>query len=168
MALDTTVGGASSDSYVDASTYEAYIVANIDLNFNGVGQTSKHEMNLRRAAQWLDRKYKFVGMQQYQTQSRAWPRLTDVLVDGWPIDPDTVPQDIKDAQCELAYLFEEKSIDPTTTIEGVVKVARSKAGPVETETEYQGGKSTPRLVAVEGLLQPYLAAGSGQVGLHRS
>jgi len=32
---------------------------------------------------------------------------------------------------------------------------RSKAGPVETETEYATTRETPRIVAIEGLLAPY-------------
>lgn len=162
MALDTTIGGASADSYGTLAAYEAYVVANLDANFNGHGHDSTHEMHLRRAAQYLDRKYRFIGQQQYETQARSWPRLTLELVDGWPVDPDTVPQSIIDAQFELAYAFETGSVDglPTLTA-GTVKRTRSKAGPVEAETEYEMGRSTPRFVAVEGLLRGYVIGGSG-------
>lgn len=169
MALDTTIGGASSDSYGTLAEYEAYVVANIDANFNGHGHDSTHELHLRRAAQYLDRKYSFVGMQQYQTQARSWPRLTNQLVDGWPIDPDTVPDNIKYAQFELAYLFEENSLDPfATDITGPVKSTTLKAGSVSKSVEYLGPRSTPRIVAVEGLLRGYTGGGgTGQVRLSR-
>ena len=168
MALDTTVGGASADSYVTLAEYEAYVVANIDLNFNGHGHDTTHELNLRRAKQWLDRKRNWVGIAQYQTQTGAWPRITDELVDGWPINVDEIPQDIKDAQCELAYQFEQNSVDPFATVSnGATKITKSKAGPVETETEYATYRETPRIVAVEGLIAPYLKAGAGQVHMGR-
>jgi hypothetical protein len=169
MALTTTIGGASSDSYGTLAAYEAYVVANIDATFNGHGHDSTHELNLRRAAQYLDRNYQFAGYKQYETQARSWPRLTNILVDGWPIDGDTIPQDIIYAQFELAYAFETDSIDPFATITtGTVKRSKSKAGPVEAETEYMTGRDTPRMVAVEGLLRPYILGGAtGQVRMGR-
>ena len=161
MALDTTIGGASSDSYITLAEWQDYWTARgVDLTAHG--HDSSHEANLRQAVDWIDRNYSFDGTKQYQAQSRAWPRLTNILVDGWPIDPDTVPQDIKDAQAELAYLIHE-GLDPAATIEGVIAATRDKAGPVETETEYLGGKAAPRLRAIEGLLAPYL--GGGRAGV---
>lgn len=174
MALDITIGGANSDSYGSLAEYEAYVIANIDANFNGHGQgqghDSTHELHLRRAAQYLDRQFRFVGYQQYETQARSWPRLTDHYVDGWPIDHDTIPQAIKEAQFEAAYAFETDNIDPYATLTaGTVKRTRSKAGPVETETEYEVGRSTPRLVAIEGLLRDYVigSVGGSQVRMGR-
>ena len=160
MALDVTVGGASSDSYGTQAAFQAYVVANIDAAYSGVVATN--EVNLRRATQYLDRKYRFVGYQQYETQALAWPRLTSALVDGWSIDPDTVPQDIIDAQFELAYTIEVDGIDPFATLTtGAVTRTMSKAGPVSTETEYDAGRSTPRIVAVDGLLAPYVTSAPG-------
>lgn len=168
MALDTTIGGASSDSYVTLEEYEAYITSAIDLNFNGHGHDDDHEKHLRRAAQYLRRNFRWIGTQQYQTQARAWPRLTDKLVDGWPVDPDTIPQAVKDAQCELAYIFEVDGVDPYAAITtGAVKVSRSKAGPVEAETEYFDARQSPRFPAVTGLLSDYTLGGSGQVRVLR-
>jgi len=166
MALDTTIGGASADSYVTAAEYAAYIVANIDASYSGVEATQ--ELNLRRSAQYLRRNFRWIGAQQYQTQARAWPRLTDKLIDGWPVDPDTIPQAVKDAQCELAYIFEVDGVDPYAAITtGAVKVSRSKAGPVEAETEYFDARQSPRFPAVTGLLSDYTLGGSGQVRLLR-
>lgn len=158
MALDTTIGGASADSYVSAADFAAYVVANISATYSGVEATQ--EVNLRRAAQWIDSRYDYTGTRQYETQARTWPRVTGLLVDGWPINADTVPQDIKNAQCELAYLIETDSLNPFATVEATVKRSRSKAGPVETETEYTGGKSSPRIVAIEVMLRRYTEGGS--------
>ena len=142
------------------------MACNVDLTAHGHDES--HEANLRQAVDYIDRNYTFTGYQQYQTQRRAWPRLTTLYVDGWPIDADTIPQDIKDAQAELAYLIHE-GLDPTATVTtGAVKRTRSKAGPVEAETEYASSRETPRLVAIEGLLRPYIGgAGPGQFRLVR-
>lgn len=158
MTLTTTIGGATSDSYASLAEYQAYASA---MGWTLSGTDAADEVNLRRAAQYLDRKYTFVGIRQYQTQALAWPRIVSVLVEDWPINPDTIPQAIKDAQCEVAYLL-QGGLDPFATVTATVGRKRVKAGPVETETEYQGGLSTPRLVAIEGLLAPYIMGGQGQ------
>lgn len=163
MALDTTIGGASADSYGTLAAYQAYGAA----RGWALGATdAADEINLRRAVQAIDRQYSFVGYAQYQTQALDWPRVTTVYVDGWPIDPDSIPQDVVYAQFELAYLL-QGGLDPFATVTGVVSASRKKVGPIETETEYTGGLSTPRLVAVEGLLAPYLVAGRGQARMMR-
>lgn len=158
MALDTTIGGASADSYGTLAAYQAY-AASMGWTLSGTDATD--EANLRRAAQYLDRKHRFVGQQQYEDQALAWPRLVNVLVKDWPIDPDTVPVEIVEAQFEVAYLL-QGGLDPFATITSSRK--RATVGPITVETVPTG---TPRLVAVSGLLGPYLTAGVGQVALSR-
>jgi hypothetical protein len=97
-----------------------------------------------------------------EEQSLSWPREKVGYVDGWWVDNGIVPQAIKDAQCELAYLV-QGGLDPLATIKGVVKSAG--AGPAR--VEFLGGQGKPRLVAIEGLLRPYLSAGPGQAKLMR-
>lgn len=160
MALDTTIGSTSADSYATLAEYQAYVAA-IGRSASGVDATD--EANLRRAAQIIDRDCEFIGMKQYQIQSLSWPRLVNELVDDWPIDPDTVPQDIKDAQCELAYLV-QGGLDPHATITAVIKSAG--AGPAR--VEFLGGQGKPQLVAIAGLLRPYVRAGRGQARLMRA
>lgn len=163
MALDTTIGGTSADSMASLAEYEAYAAA---LGWTLADTDAANEVNLRRAAQYLDRNYAFIGMKQYQYQTMPWPRLYPGLIEDWPVNPDTIPGAIKDAQCELAFLI-QGGLDPFATVTAVVASTRAKAGPVETETVYQGGLSRPRLVALEGILGPYLASGRGQQRLAR-
>jgi len=166
MALDITTGGAASDSYITLDEWQTYWTARgVDLTAHG--HDSSHEANLRQATDWLDRNYQFVGYRQYQTQARAWPRVTNIYVDGWPISVDTVPQAVKDAQAELAYLIHE-GLAPWATIDGGVAATRVKAGPVESETTFAGEQAKPRIVAIEGLLAPYVGSVSRyQVGASR-
>ena len=162
MALDTTIGGAASDSYGTLAAYEAYATAN---GWTLADTGPANEANLRRAAMYLDRKHKFIGMKQYQFQALAWPRLVRDLVEDWPIDPDTIPDDIKHAQFEIAYLL-QGGLDPFATIETSTTKDMIKVGPITLDEETVP-TGTPRLVAVEGLLRPYLKAGAGQVALVR-
>lgn len=160
MALTATIGGTASDTYATLAEYQAYATAQ---GWTLGADDAADEVNLRRAANYIDRESEFIGLQQYQFQSRSWPRLVRQLVDDWPIDPDTIPQDIKDAQMELAFLI-QGGLDPFATIEGVIKSAG--AGPAR--VEFLGGSGRPQIVAINSLLRPYLTVGRGQSRLVRS
>ncbi|APX88650.1 hypothetical protein BV394_01980 [Brevirhabdus pacifica] len=157
MALDTTVGGASSDSYDTLAAYQAY---GSDMGWT-LAADAANEANLRRAAQVIDRQYAFKGYRASSTQALQWPRDINDLIEGYAVSSTTIPQAIIYAQFEMAYLI-QNGADPFATIAGVVASTRSKAGPVETETTYQGGKGRASYVAISGLLAPYLTQGRGQ------
>jgi len=167
MALDTTIGGTSTNSYITLAEWQAYwSERNIDVSQSG--HDAAHEANLVQAAQWINQTYNFVGDKQYQYQAMAWPRLTMHLVEGWPIDPDTIPQDIKDAQAEMAYLIHEGAKPFASVSGGAVVRTKSKAGPVETETEYTNFREIPRFVAIEGLVSRYTVFGGSQIKMVRA
>jgi hypothetical protein len=162
MALDTTIGGTASDSYGTLAFYTTYALA---MGFTLSGTDAANEINLRKAAIYLDRKYSFIGMQQYQYQALSWPRLVNDLVDDWPINPDTIPLDIIHAQFEVAYIL-QGGLDPFATIETNVTSDTIKVGPITLEAETLP-TSTPRIVAVEGLLRGYIRGGVGMANMVR-
>lgn len=160
MALDTTIGGTSADSYVTLAEYEAYVAAQGLTPLSG--SEVQHEAELRRAATVIDDTYGFIGLQQYQFQARSWPRLVRQIVDDWPIDPDTIPTAIKRAQMEMAWLI-HNGADPFATYDGAVKRKREKVDVIEEETEYTGGKGRPMFTGVDRILRDYITSGPGQV-----
>tara|TARA_R110000796_G_scaffold19198_4_gene57527 strand:+ start:256 stop:747 length:492 start_codon:yes stop_codon:yes gene_type:complete len=162
MALDTTIGGTASDSYGTLAAYTAYALA---MGFTLAASDAENEINLRKAANYEDRKYSFIGMQQYQYQARSWPRLVNDLVDDWPINPDTIPLDIIHAQFEVAYIL-QGGLDPFATIETNVTNDVIKVGPITLQAETLP-TSTPRIVAVEGLLRGYIRGGVGMANMVR-
>lgn len=162
MALDTTIGGVDADSYGTLAAYTAYSTAQ--------GRTlaatdAANEVNLRKAALFLDRKFDFIGSQQYQFQSLSWPRLVRDLVDDFPVNPDTIPSDIINAQFEMAFIF-QGGLDPFATIETSTTGESIKVGPITIASDSLP-TSTPRIVAVEGLLRQYIIGGVGQISLRR-
>lgn len=159
MALDTTIGGASADSYATLAEYTARAAA---LGWTLADTDAANEINLRRAATVIDETYAFVGIKQYQFQARSWPRLVNQLVDSWPIDPDTIPNAIKSAQMEMAFLL-QGGADPFATYDGAVKRKREKVDVIEEETEYTGGKGRPMFTGVDRILRDYITSGAGQV-----
>lgn len=154
MALDTTVGGTASDSYITLAEWQAYWSARgVDLTAHG--HDASHEANLRRAADALDRRYSWKGYTVSRDQALAWPRADVGYVGNWDVLSTTIPKAIKDAQAELAYIIHEGG-DPLATVTGgAVKRERVKADVVETETEYAAPRETARYVAIEGLVRDY-------------
>lgn len=164
MTLTTTIGGASSDSYITLAEWTTYATAQ---GWTLTGTDDQKEAYLRRAALAVDVSYTFIGTQQYQDQRRAWPRLYAGYVEGWPVNPDTIPQEVKDAQAELAFLI-MGGADPLATYEGAIGSERSKVGPIERDRTYLGGKARPRYTAVDRLLSPYVVGGVGSTRLMRA
>jgi len=153
MALTVTIGGSASDSYSTLAEFQAYASAQ---GWTLTATDTVQEGYLRRAARYIDQHYSWPGRLQYRDQTRKWPRITTLYVDGWRVQIDTVPQPIKDAQCELAWIA-HGGVDLLATVSGgAVKRTKVKAGPVDSETEYATTLATPRFIAVEGLLKPFI------------
>jgi hypothetical protein len=162
MALDTTIGGVNADSYGTLADYEGYALA---MGWTLAATDDANKINMRKAASYLDRKYSFIGMKQYQFQALSWPRLVNDLVDSWPVDPDTIPIDILDAQFEMAFIF-QGGLDPFATIETSTTSESIKVGPITIAGDNLP-TSTPRIVAVEGLLRGYIKGGVGMANMVR-
>lgn len=163
MTLTATIGSAAADTYATLAEYTARAAA---FGWTLAETDAANEINLRRAAVAIDASYRFKGWKRYEDQAREWPRVYAGYIDGWPIDPDTIPQAVKDAQMEMAYLI-QGGADPLATLEAVIGRERDKAGPVESEVEYFGGKGLPKYTAVSRLLRSYLSAGSGSAEVVR-
>ena len=163
MALDTTIGGASADSYGTLAEYQAY---GASMGWT-LGADAAEEINLRRAAVALDATYSWVGIKQYKAQALDWPRVYVPLIDGFSTDPDTIPQSVKSAQFEMAYIIGQGS-DPLATIEALVTSETKTAGPLSKSVEYAGGKGTPRYTAVDRMLRDYVTTSQSGVRLVRA
>ena len=120
--------------------------------------------DLRKAADYLNT-LDFLGYRQYRTQTQAFPRIYTGLIDGWSLSADTIPDRIKAAQMELAYLVQGGSV-LSFAQSGLIKTKRVKAGPVESDIEYIGGNAVT-YPAIMRKLRPFLGSGSNQVAMVR-
>lgn len=156
MALDVTVGGANADSYGTIAEADAYHAAfgNSDWDHH---QDSIKEAALRRAAQYIDTTYAFIGAVASSTQALQWPR-SGAVVDTFAIDSDVIPTAVKRAQFEAAYrsLDQDLSadIEPGNVTEETVDVITVKYS----EYSNNGQKKFP---VIDKLLQKYVLGGSG-------
>lgn len=166
MALDTTIGGATADSYATLAEYTARAAA---MGWTLAGTDEANEINLRRAAVAIDATYGFRGDKHTSAQALEWPRseafgyTTGLAFDPYPIRSTEIPKRVKDAQMEMAYLI-QLGADPLATYTGGVK--RQKIDVIE--VEYAGAQGRPRFDAVDRLLAPYTTSGPGQSRMVRA
>lgn len=103
MALDTSIGGAASDSYATLVEANAYHTAR---GFNtewGAASDPNKELALKWAARQMDAHFSFRGVRYQKAQARAWPRIGATDDDGWDFTTAEIPKCVKDAQAELAF-----------------------------------------------------------------
>jgi len=103
MALDVTVGGVSSDSYVSRDDADAYW-ANRGSPVAWTSLTSdEKDAALRYATEWLDSNYSWYSTICTTTQALGFPRNSWFDSEGRTImGCGVIPTKIKNATCEMA------------------------------------------------------------------
>src|SRR5262245_50628907 len=121
-AIVTTVGSANSNSYVDVAAADAYFDDRLDAAVWTAAVTADKTRALLMAANRLQVE-NWLGNRVTTAQQLAWPRVDVAKVDpvgaglgyGYPhgyglgfgefYKSDEIPQQVKDAQCELALAY---------------------------------------------------------------
>lgn len=164
MAIDTTPGSPTADSYVSVAEADVYW-AKRQSDAWAATLTPDKEAALIRATAHVDAGYGWRGCRASSTQALAWPRY-DVVVDGYDLDSTIIPKQVRDAVCELALkaLAGElvADVSPQQLVEQTVGPITRKFAP---EERNGGQKLYPY---VDSLLGPLVSGGSGQIRLVRA
>ena len=169
MALDTTIGGASADSYGTLAAFGLY--AN-NMGWVLTGDDVGKEADLRRATLYLDRNYIWRGWKVTAAAARLWPRTRSELVDDFSVDSETIPQAIIDAQFELAFIS-NSGTDLFATVDiGAVTESKVKVDVIEESFKYSDPRRHPLFTSIEVLIEQYhkgakLSGGFGSIDLVR-
>lgn len=128
---------ADANAYVTATEFKSYHAdRGNDYSTYGTGDIQKA---IVRATDFLDHRFNFVGDAVSETQRTQWPRLSAVDSDG-----NTrigVPQEVKDACCEYAFIALGTTLDPTPERDDTgrsVSAKSSKVGPIAESVTYAG------------------------------
>lgn len=123
LTIDTTVGGTSSNSYIVVADVTPYCTNRAGLgNYDDWAgfSTALKEAAVLEAARRIDR-LRFDGTRTKSNQAMKWPRAEihrwyqTVPDDDRPVlDGNTIPQAVKDAQCEVALAI---ASDPGKAVE---------------------------------------------------
>lgn len=154
----------SGDSYIDASYADTYNATDRNRSdWNDLSSGDK-EAALRRATTFLDMAYDWKGEVNDTDNSHAWPRQDVEDAEGRDIDNTQVPERIKDACAELAYIDAvEQELLPVTESG---QTQRVKAG--EVELEYSGGQGSGKSLARINRLVSGLAVSATGTGVTRT
>ena len=166
LIVEDGSGKSDSESYIsvaDASTYHA---ARGNTAWAALATDALREAALRKATDFMRQVYRsrWQGYKVNEDQALDWPRYY-VEVEGYAIDSDIVPTEIKNACAELALRASAADLNPDLT-QGV---AREKVGQIEVEYDKASPQFT-RYKAIDAILSPYLKAGGGgcSMGVIRS
>ena len=104
MAIDATVGGASSDSYVTLAEANTYHDARLHNDEWSDASVPEREKALKWGTRLLD-ELDWKGIKWDTDQSLRWPRSDVDDREGYYFDVDEIPVFLKNALCELAWLL---------------------------------------------------------------
>ena len=167
FVLEDETGLDDANAYISVDEFQAYWS---DRGFKHNTFSDKQiETAIVKATDFIESRFrtKFLGRREFDGQALSFPRLGLFDSDGEKIEG--LPTRLKSATAEYAKraLTEELLPDPTFDATGnTARRVREKGGPIETETEYQvGGTSpTPLYPTADSLLKEYVRG----VGLGRS
>ncbi|WP_420013927.1 DnaT-like ssDNA-binding protein [Tateyamaria sp.] len=168
---DSPISGA--DSYITLVSYQAHAAAR---GWTLTGDDAADEVNLRKAYDGINRKWQYLGDMVEYDQVSAFPRYIYAqsrsslhVYDGTrnvglSRRYDLIPQQVKDAQAELAFVI-QGGVDIFATA-GNETASTIKIGPISISDEVlPAGKDAIREVA--SILRPLIGVGSGQVRMAR-
>lgn len=104
MSLVTTVGASNANSYATVDDFKAYWASRLPvLSWIDDGPSDEEiEVALIAGARLLDALFTWTGGAVDDVQALCWPRSGMFTRNGFGISTTSIPQALKDAQCEFA------------------------------------------------------------------
>lgn len=170
IIVEDGTGLADAETWVDVAAVTTYLT-NRNLETAWVAASpAAQEAALRESADYLTQTFRGLWKGTILTSTQVLPFPRENIVDEEGRDVTGVPDQLKNAQIELAALAISTSlVENLTTDSGIIKREKDKIDVIESETEYVGGKRTqPKFVKVERMLYSLLVAGYGQVTMVRA
>lgn len=148
---------ANANSYATDAELKAYA----DLRGLSVPATQpEREALLVLAMDYIESfRDKFKGSKVAYDQALQWPRV-GVLVDGYDVNSDTIPQELKNAQIEAAILGNTTTLLKSGITQNVV---REKVDVLEVQYENGGSWETVRTDNVDVWLDPLIKTSSNGI-----
>lgn len=166
VTIDTTVGGASTNSYVDVTTATTYLGARLNASAWTTASTDDQAAALVEAFRSLNQLL-YSGNRAADIQAAQWPRWyatnPDATAFSWQYyDSTIIPQRMKDAQCELALEFLRAGTTDIASQDSTVGIIEKTVDVLTTRyaDPYQRPQGLARFPRVMGLISPLLASSS--------
>jgi len=167
LIVEDGTGRSDSESLCSVAFADAYHVSRGNTVWAGL-TTDQKEINLRRAADYLEQTYaqRWAGLRKKGTQALSWPRDNVEILDTWPLQyypNDSVPLLVQNACAELALKANSGDLAPDVT--RVKKRVKTDV----LEVEY-ADSTTPytRYRAIDNMLERFFGVGSANIGIVRA
>lgn len=147
IVVEDGTGKTDSNSYISEADFSTYA------NDRGVTISGTASILLVQAMDYIEQQ-KYKGIKNSSSQALQFPR-SGVVIDGYIQDSDSIPQLLRDAQCEVAIAIDSGN-NPLSNVERVLK--RTKVGSIELEYS-DGSRDTVYLSAVENKLTKLISGG---------
>lgn len=177
IAIDASVGGQSSNSFVTEAVAIVFAATRLNLvgwtTISGSACTEDEKKALIESTRELSALI-YQGYRTDATQAQAWPRQLAMNPDAGSsyytlYDSSVIPQRVKDATCELAFEFLKAGTTDIATLDDNLAVLRKKVDVLETDyaAPSQRAQGLARFPRVMRLITPLLGIGAGQVRMVR-
>jgi hypothetical protein len=173
MALitETGSGACDSESYASVAQADDYHAKRGATLWSSL-QVADKEAALRRASDYVTEAYrqKWKGARTHYAQALDWPRfgaeLDDVSYGQYAayVDPNSVPQQVINATCELAFRAAQGPL--ADDIDGPRLISKT-IGPIKKEYAATGPEHK-RYRSIDMLLRPLLSSGGGNLKIVRA
>lgn len=161
LIVEDGTGKSDAETYVSVADADTYHTAYGNPSAWSGAATGDKESALRKAAQYLDAKYRlsWKGTRSVQTQALAWPRMDVTDFDGYDLDANALPQKLKDAASVMALRSIGEDIYPDVSSPGDISEETVRVGPITESIKYTGGRSQLKsYTLVEELLSDLIGA----------
>ena len=159
-------GKSDSESYISVADASNYHTVRGNTAWAALTTDALREAALRKATDFMRQAYRsrWQGYKVNEDQALDWPRYY-VEVEGYAVDSDIVPTEVKNACAELALKASAAELNPDLT-QGVLS---EQVGSISVTYDKASPQFT-RYRAIDAIISPYLKAGGGGIsmGLIRS
>lgn len=159
FVVETGAGLSNANSYASVAAANAYYTERGNTSWGPLTTTAK-EAALIKATDYLEAVYRsaWKGYRVGAAQALSWPR-TGVIVDGFPVADNVVPNVVVNACIEMAL----RANDGELLADQGQRIVREKVDVIETEyAEYSD--PTERYPSVSRALAPYLYSPTSDAG----
>jgi hypothetical protein len=148
LTVETGAGITGANTYISLANADTYADARVAVSAWGSATDDEKNRALVQAARVLDRYVNWIGWKTDDDNVMQWPRA-GIYYDGYgnyyaswdidladsvySIDDDEIPQELKDAQCELALVLISKDTQALPSTAGFKSI--SVAGAVDLDID---------------------------------
>lgn len=160
LIVEDGTGKTDAESYESVANITTYLTNHgEESDWTGLADDTAREKKARQATRFLDHHFatRWKGTRTSETQALDWPRAYVYDRDGYDIDDDVVPVQLKNALAILCERASTEDLIPDQANPGDIVRKRVRVGSIEQDISYAGSQSQEKFYRLaEALLDDLL------------